>query len=85
MERSVDITVGCPLCGEEHVYPVTVTRSSVFAIVTNRRKRKPVAKRRFVRLFVCPATSQRFQAEISLAAGDDPIERVTVGDPRKPA
>jgi hypothetical protein len=83
MDRQLDITVACPLCGSQHVYPVTVTRSSVFAIVTGKRKAKQVTKRRFVRLFVCPATSQRFQAQISLPAGDDPIERVTVGQPHE--
>jgi C4-type Zn-finger protein len=72
------IKLACPLCPNKHTFPVTIERSSISYFM---RPEDDAPKRRsFTRLFVCPTTSQQFQARLTFTETPyDPILTVTVG------
>jgi hypothetical protein len=71
------ITIQCPLCPYEHEYPLTVVRSVSFGVTG-----APQELRGFVRLFICPTTSNQFEATLTLTESAlDRIEELSVGAP----
>jgi len=56
--------VQCPLCPNRHEYSLSVNRSVSLGMLTSQPL--PTLTRRFVRLFTCPSTGNRFQATITL-------------------
>ena len=78
MAESERITLACPLCSQEHHYPLTVERSVSFGATDT----APVTMRSFVRLFTCPVTTNQFQATLTLSeTALDRIEKLTIGVP----
>jgi hypothetical protein len=64
----------CPLCGEEHTYELTVTRSRVLGAGGGASLGLPEVRRSFARLVVCPKRGERFQAELTLT--ETAIQRI---------
>jgi hypothetical protein len=80
MSESQRLRLHCPLCPEEHTYPIVVERSIVMAL----QEGGPPEKREvsFVRFFTCPTKSEQFQATIALSeTALNRVEKVTVGAP----
>jgi hypothetical protein len=75
------MTLPCPLCGEEHRYPVVVERSVTLGLL-GLREALPEVHRQFVRSFSCPTKVERFQATLRLTeTARSRIKTVTVRDP----
>lgn len=72
------ITIGCPVCGDSHLYNLEVERS---VVVYNRLPKNAFKERviRFTRLFVCPVKQPDFQATFILSdIPHSPIRTVNV-------
>jgi hypothetical protein len=78
MAAMEQITLKCPLCSQEHEYPLTVERSISFGAT----QAGPVGLRSFVRLFTCPGTSAQFEATLTLSESAlNRINDLSVGAP----
>jgi hypothetical protein len=75
------ITLTCPLCRNQHVYPIAVERSLALGLMTP--DMEPTERvRPFVRLFTCPHKATQFQATFRLRETPlNEIKSVKVGDP----
>jgi len=84
MAATDQITLGCPLCTQEHEYPITVERS--ISVGMAQPGAAPQSRRRsFVRLFTCPVRSSQFEATLTLSdTALDRIKEVSVGEPTSP-
>lgn len=81
MAEPSQVTLPCPLCDEEHRYPVVVERSRTMGL-QGRREPPPPVYREFVRTFICPTRGERFQATLRLSeTAARRIKAVTVRDP----
>jgi hypothetical protein len=81
---SREITLNCPLCTADHVYPLEVERSmAIGMLVPGRAMAVPIRRRSFVRLFACPVKSNQFEATLTLReTAEHRIVQITVGAPR---
>ena len=78
MDETLRFAVPCPLCGQEHLYPVVVTRSVTLGMLPADLS-EPTIERRFVRLLTCPTKAARFEATLALTeTALDPIEGVEI-------
>ena len=75
------LTLDCPLCTNPHRYTLAVERSVVLGFMYGDPQRHDVP---FQRLFVCPVTSQKYQANFMLTeTADSRIRSVSVGSGKK--
>jgi hypothetical protein len=75
------VTLPCPLCDEEHRYPLVVERSVTLGLMRPREP-APEISRQFVRTFVCPTKGDHFQATLRLSeTAYTRIKNLTVRDP----
>ena len=75
-----EVTITCPLCGQDHVYPLSVQRSRSLGMATP--DQASARTRSFQRFFICPTKSARFKATLSLSDNAlNTIDEVDVGFP----
>lgn len=65
MPEQWPLTVTCPLCGNEHSYTLTVTRSEVHGMAPGDLG-LPSTERTLVQLLTCATSAQPFEAELTL-------------------
>jgi hypothetical protein len=82
MDQELTLELKCPLCEEQHTYPVQVERSVVMMLMVMGSQNDQRKRRRFTRLFSCPDSDGMFQGSITLyETSNDPVTKVTVGQP----
>lgn len=69
----------CPRCEKRHEYPLEIESSFVMALMTPDAKPRS-KRRRFVRIFRCPAKRESFRGTITLEEDSlESIHEVVVG------
>lgn len=79
------ISIPCPLCSEEHEYPLKITRSRTLSLITSASFREEQPRWKRVRLYViCPIKNQKFILKMRLPEfSSERINAVEVGEPIK--
>src|SRR5438105_2716297 len=67
MSTNETITIkNCPLCGADHVYGLTVERSTIVTLAPSDQRADRPHGVEFTRLFTCPTKSATFEAKFTL-------------------
>jgi len=71
MHRTETITISpCPVCGQEHTYPLTITGSlHRGSEVMKSHSPQDASQRRVTKFLMCPVKRVMFQAVIELPVG----------------
>jgi hypothetical protein len=74
--QQATLTLSCPLCGQEHRYPITIRRAVVMQM---HAERAPATEVRVTRLFTCPTKNEEFEGSLIIReTADSRIESVDV-------
>lgn len=74
----------CPVCGETHVYDITIQRSLIIQLMVTSEMEFPLKTeaQKFTRLFICPNKGTKYKATFELFThSPGGIESVEIEDP----